>query len=281
MKIISSISQLRNTLAPYRKKGKSIGFVPTMGALHEGHASLLRRCKKENSVSVLSIFVNPTQFGPDEDLKEYPRDKKKDVLLAKKEKVDIIFYPSEKTIYPAGYLTYVDVGQLGHVLEGRSRPGHFRGVATVVTKLLNMVGPDRLYLGAKDAQQCIVIQRVVQDLNLPVSVVVCPTVREADGLAMSSRNQYLTAAQRKEAAILYQALNQAKSEIQKGFRDATRIRYLIEQTIRTQSAGDIDYVACVDAGTLEPLNILKDTALLAVAVRWGRTRLIDNMTVKI
>jgi len=281
MNIATSISQIQKFLAAARNKGKSIGFVPTMGALHHGHSTLLRRSRKDNDVSVLSIFVNPTQFGLNEDFTKYPRDKKKDVLLAKKENVDIIFYPSEKLMYPAGYLTFIEAGNLGQVLEGRSRPGHFRGVATVVAKLLNIVAPERMYLGAKDAQQCVVLKHLVTDLNFPTKIIIGPTVRESDGLAMSSRNQYLSPSERKDATVLYSSLLLAQNEIKRGLRDAAKTRFLIEQNIRTLSKGVIDYVACVDAETLNALTELKGNVLIALAARWGKTRLIDNISLSV
>jgi pantoate--beta-alanine ligase len=281
MKIVTTIPQLQKALSLARQKNKSIGFVPTMGALHAGHASLLNRSRKDNDVSVLSIFVNPTQFGPNEDFAKYPRDKKKDVLLAKKENVDIIFYPSENMMYPAGYLTFIEVANLGQVLEGRTRPGHFKGVTTVVGKLLNIINPDAMYLGAKDAQQCVVLKRMAEDLNIRTKIIVCPTVRENDGLAMSSRNQYLSPSERKDATVLYSSLILAKNEIKRGLRDAVKVRFLIEQNIRTLSKGEVDYVACVDENTLEPLTVLKGNVLVALAARWGKTRLIDNLTLSV
>ncbi len=278
MKIATTIPQLHNALSLARKKNKSVGFVPTMGALHEGHASLLRRSRKDNDISVLSIFVNPTQFGPHEDFTKYPRDKKKDVLLAKKENVDIIFYPSEKLMYPPGFTTYVETTELSYMLEGRVRPGHFRGVMTVVTKLLNLITPSTMYLGAKDAQQCMILKRMVTDLNISTRIVICPTVREADGLAMSSRNQYLSPADRKDATVLFSSLQLAQTEIKRGLRDAVKVRFLIEQNIRAHSKGEIDYVACVDGETLEPLTTVQGHVLITLAVRWEKTRLIDNVS---
>lgn len=279
MVIATTIKQIQNALAGARMKNESVGFVPTMGALHDGHLSLLRKSKKENKISVLSIFVNPAQFGPNEDFKKYPRDKKKDVLLAKQENIDIIFCPSEKLIYPAGYATFVEVVNLTNSLCGRTRPGHFKGVATVVTKLLNIVRPERMYLGQKDAQQCVVLKRLVKDLNFKTQIIICPTVRDNDGLALSSRNQYLSAEQRKEAVVLYRSLCLAKKEIRQGTKDAKRIRYLMEQNIRATSQAEIDYVACVNAESLEPLIEIKGNVLLAVAARWGATRLIDNLCI--
>jgi pantoate--beta-alanine ligase len=281
MRILTTIARTRRVLNEYRREKKTIGFVPTMGALHEGHLSLLRKCKKQNDICVVSIFVNPAQFGPREDFAKYPRDKKKDVLLAKKENVDIIFYPSEKEIYPTGYLTHIEVAGLSETLCGRSRPGHFRGVTTVVGKLLNIMTPDRLYLGQKDAQQCVIIRKMISDLNFPAAVVICPTVREPDGLAMSSRNQYLSERERREATVLDRSLTLARDRIAGGERDAAKIRHLIEQNIRSQSQGHIDYVACVAVDSLQPLQILDGEVLVALAVRWGRTRLIDNIIVKI
>ena len=281
MLIATTITAVQKFLKSAKQKNKTIGFVPTMGALHEGHLSLLQRAKKENDICILSIFVNPTQFGPNEDFAKYPRDKKKDVLLAKKENVDIIFYPSEKMMYPSEYLTFVDVGNLADVLCGRTRPGHFKGVATIVTKLLNIVRPNKMYLGQKDAQQGVILKRLGKDLNFSTNVIVCPTVREPDGLALSSRNKYLSALERKDATVLYSSLCLAKNEIRRGLRDATKARYLIEQNILTLSKGEIDYVACVNADSLEALTEIKGNVLLAVAARWGKTRLIDNIIISV
>ncbi len=264
-----------------KQKRKKIGFVPTMGYLHEGHASLLRQCKKENDISVLSIFVNPKQFAVNEDFEKYPRDQKKDELLAKKEKVDIIFHPSVKEIYPDGYLTSVAVERLGNYLCGKSRPGHFKGVATVVAKFLNIVLPDVLYLGQKDAQQALIIQRMIEDLNFPVKVKVLSTVREMDGLAMSSRNNYLTPQERKEAPILFQTLNSAKEKILAGEADIHSIIEMMRSTISKNTTGRIDYIECVNARTLEPINVLGGEVLIAVAVWFGQARLIDNLMVRI
>jgi pantoate--beta-alanine ligase len=281
MRIIKKIELLRRALRAIKRQNRTIGFVPTMGALHEGHLSLIRKARRENNVVVLSIFVNPKQFGPKEDFKAYPRPEKKDILLAKKEKVDIIFYPSEKEMYPAGFLTNVRVDTITSVLCGKSRPGHFAGVTTVVGKLLNAVGPDVLYLGQKDAQQAVVLKRMITDLNFPVAVKVCPIVREPDGLAMSSRNQYLAPKQRKEATVLFRALKKAKREIRAGEQNAAKITRGIRGMIRKQSSGKIDYISCVDAETLTSLKYLKGTVLIALAVKFGRTRLIDNIIVHI
>ncbi len=279
MQIVKTAKRMHIVSAGARAKGRRIGFVPTMGALHAGHAALMKRCREENDLCVLSIFVNPLQFGPDEDFAAYPRDKKKDVLLAKKENVDIILYPSAEEMYPAGSLTTIDVREITEPLCGRARPGHFRGVATVVAKLLNIVTPHVLYLGQKDAQQCAVIRQMVRDLNFPVQVAVVPTVREADGLAMSSRNRYLSLDQRRQAAFLFRALTTAQARIRQGEHRAARIEQLIRGVIREHTSGRIDYIACVDADTLKPRRIVAKKTLIALAVRIGRARLIDNILV--
>lgn len=281
MKIITTVKSLRQTIGKFRAKNKTIGFVPTMGFLHEGHASLLKQSKKDSDITVLSIFVNPLQFGPKEDLKNYPRDIKKDELLAKKENVDIIFYPSVDEIYPTGFLTHVQVEALSEKLCGTSRPGHFRGVTTVVLKLINMVAPDVMYLGQKDAQQAIIIRKMVDDLNVPVKVKIMPTVRESDGLAMSSRNTYLTDAERKEAVVLYKALRQAEKLIRSGERNAKGIVSGIAEMIAVESSGVIDYIECVDTTNLSSVKEIKGEALIALAVKFGRARLIDNILVRV
>ncbi len=281
MQVIRSIESIRRAVTKARSAGQRVGFVPTMGALHEGHLSLLRRCRKENDLVVLSIFVNPAQFGPAEDLARYPREQKKDKKLAKKEKVDIIFCPSIKTIYPKGYLTYIDVGKITEPLCGRFRPGHFRGVATVVGKLLNIVAPDVAYLGQKDAQQVVVVRQMVRDLNFPVAVRVCPTVRDPDGLALSSRNSYLSPVQRKEATVIYCSLKEAKALAHQGERRAGALLRGIRSRILSESSGILEYVECVHAGTLAPLRGVEGKVMIAVAVRFGRTRLIDNIVFEV
>jgi pantoate--beta-alanine ligase len=261
------------------KKGKRVGFVPTMGYLHQGHAALLRKCKKENDLCVLSIFVNPTQFGPHEDYRRYPRDKKHDEMLAKKEKVDIIFYPSVKEMYPSGYLTTISIHEITGVLCGSSRPGHFQGVATIVAKLINAVNPTTLYLGQKDAQQIVVIKKMVADLNWPIRIKAVSTVREKGGLALSSRNSYLSLKERFQARSLYQSLKHAQMLIRKGERRSKVIIAQIKKMIKKNSLTKIDYINCVDAKTLRPMNHLKGDVLIALAVFVGKTRLIDNMLV--
>jgi len=278
MRVVTSIKSLRRLLGRARSQKKTVGFVPTMGYLHEGHASLLRRCKKENDVCVLSIFVNPKQFGPKEDFTKYPRDKKKDEQLAKKENVDIIFYPSVDEMYPTGYLTYVDVECLSDVLCGQSRPGHFKGVATVVAKLIHSVMPDVMYLGQKDAQQALIIRKMAEDLNMPLAIKIVPTVRERDGLAMSSRNVYLTPEERAEATVLYRSLQEAKNKILSGQRDAASITDAMAAMIE-QTRGRIDYIACVDAQTLKSVEKISGPVLIALAVYFGKARLIDNVIV--
>lgn len=280
MKIIRSINLMQKAACAVRKSGKTIGFVPTMGALHEGHMSLIRRARKENDCVVVSIFVNPAQFGPKEDFKKYPRPFAADVAKCRQEKVDIIFCPGAHEMYPSGYKTYVEVADLGNYLCGVSRPGHFKGVATVVAKLLNIVRPDAAYFGQKDAQQVAVIQRMVADLNFPLRIKVMPTVREHDGLAMSSRNAYLNREERQQAVALSRALRLARSMVSSGTRDSRTIIAAMSSLIKSQKKAQIDYVAIVDASCLEPVKRIARKALVALAVRFGKTRLIDNSILK-
>lgn len=277
MRVVTTIKSLRQIISKARSKGKRVGFVPTMGYFHDGHVSLMRQSKKENDLSVVSIFVNPKQFGPKEDLKNYPRDRKRDEQLAKQVDVDIIFYPSVDEMYPTGYLTSVEVEVLSDQLCGATRPGHFKGVATVVAKLMNIVSPDVMYLGQKDAQQAVIIKKMVDDLNFPVKVKVMPTVREKDGLAMSSRNSYLTAEERREATVLYRSLQEAKRQIQAGERSAARIIQLIQKEIKKYSLAKVDYIQCVDAENLNSVGKISGKTLIALAVYFGRARLIDNV----
>jgi len=281
MLIIKDIKSLRKVLDKASRQEQKIGFVPTMGYFHEGHLSLMRQAKKECDLCVVSIYVNPKQFGPREDLKKYPRNLKRDVSMIDKENVDILFVPSDNVVYPKSYLTYIDVEKITATLCGRFRPGHFKGVATVVAKLLNMVRPDIMYLGQKDAQQVAVLKQMVTDLNFPVTVRVVPTAREKDGLAMSSRNVYLTAQERLEAPVLYQALQMAAKRIKQGERSSFQIVRSITNSITQQSQGKIQYVECVDPNNLEPLKTIKGTVLIALAVFFGKTRLIDNVIVPI
>jgi len=250
--------------------------VPTMGCFHEGHLSLMRRAREENGFVVVSLFVNPTQFGPSEDFREYPRDLDCDARLAEEVGVDLIFNPSVEEMYPEGYQTCVEVGKLSEGLCGASRPGHFRGVATVVLKLFNIVRPDRAYFGRKDYQQLKVIERMVRDLNLPVEIVGMPIVREPDGLAMSSRNAYLSPEEREAALALSKSLSYAQGLLGKGIVSGEELRRRVEEFIQRETLARIDYVAVVDPETLDRLAEVKDEAVLALAVRIGGTRLIDN-----
>ncbi len=280
MRIIRSPKQMSEICRQLKRKGFSIGFVPTMGVLHEGHFSLVREALRENNRVVVSIFVNSLQFAPREDFLRYPRALKKDAAACRKEKVDFIFYPSVEQMYAQGFKTRVTVADLGDVLCGKSRPGHFQGVATVVLKLFNIVQPDKAYFGQKDAQQGLVIRRMAKDLNVPVGIKIMPIVRHCDGLAMSSRNQYLGPEERKDAAVLYLALKKAKDLIGRGIRDSRSIIKEIKRLIADKKPRKIDYISIVNLDNLEPLGIIKDKALLALAVWFGKTRLIDNIILK-
>jgi len=264
-----------------REEGKSIGFVPTMGALHQGHLSLMQRARRENDIVVMSIFVNPIQFGPGEDYRRYPRPFEKDRLIAQREGVDIIFYPSVSEMYGEEYSTYVEVEKLSNRLCGLSRPGHFRGVASVVCKLFNIVKPRVAYFGQKDYQQLKIINRMIQDLNMEVEIRECPIVREPDGLAMSSRNSYLSSQERKEAFSLYKALKRAKQLIKAGNSGPDVISEM-EEIIQRDPHAKIDYIKIVNPETLEDMKTIKPgrTVLVALAVWIGKTRLIDNILVK-
>jgi len=274
--VIRTVAELRLRTQKCGSLGRRIGLVPTMGYLHEGHAQLIRRARQECGLVVASVFVNPTQFGPREDLDKYPRDLPRDLEVAGAAGADLVFAPGVAEVYPEGYCTYVEVRGLSEVLCGASRPGHFRGVTTVVTKLFNMVGPDRAYFGQKDYQQTVVIRRMVQDLNLPVEVVVVPTVREPDGLAMSSRNVYLSPAERQAAAILPRTLALAEAALQRGERDGLRLQGLLRESLRAEPLAQLDYIAVADPDTLTPLERIEGRVLVALAVTIGRTRLIDN-----
>jgi pantoate--beta-alanine ligase len=263
-----------------RRAGKSIGFVPTMGALHEGHLGLVRRCRAENDWCVVSIFVNPLQFGPSEDFERYPRDLVRDNALLERESTDVVFLPTPQTMYPPGFSTRVEEKALSKSLCGASRPGHFTGVATVVLKLFNLVQPTRAYFGQKDAQQARIIQQMVRDLAVPVEIVVLPIVREPDGLAMSSRNAYLDPDQRRRAAVLFQALDWARKTIDNGERSADTVVRGIRERIEAATART-DYVSVVDLESLRDVSAVRGTVLIAVAAFFGTTRLIDNVIVHI
>ncbi|HEY4689289.1 MAG TPA: pantoate--beta-alanine ligase [Anaerolineae bacterium] len=252
------------------------GFAPTMGYLHEGHLSLVRRAKAENDRVAVSIFVNPTQFGPNEDLAAYPRDLERDLKLLEPLGVDLVFHPTPEGMYPSHFQTYVSVEEVTKVLEGAARPGHFRGVATVVAKVLNIAQADRAYFGQKDAQQVIIIKRLVADLAIPVQIVVCPTVREPDGLAMSSRNTYLNLQERRAATVLYRALCAAQEQFEAGTRNGGGLRETMRSTLAREPLAKVEYVSAADPETLLELDQVGDRLLLSMAVRIGKTRLIDN-----
>jgi pantoate--beta-alanine ligase len=274
MQVVGPILEIR---ALRQQLGDSVGFVPTMGYLHEGHLALVKQARVENSAVIVSIYVNPTQFGPREDFGAYPRELNRDLELLRKEGVDIVFVPSDDEMYPPEFNSWVDVEKVTERLEGASRPGHFRGVATIVAKLFNIVQPTKAYFGQKDAQQAVVIKRMVADLNLGIEIVVVPTVRESDGLAMSSRNIYLSPGERQAATILFKALTLARQLSQGGEKDAGKIRRQMTSLIQKEPLAEIDYVSIADAETLDELNLIDRPALASLAVRIGKTRLIDNM----
>ena len=286
MPIIHELSELRQVISSRKKAGQTVGFVPTMGALHEGHLSLVRAARKQCDCVVVSIFVNPTQFGPNEDYSKYPRTLEADCELLRNENVDFVFAPSAETVYPSGHETFIEVGSVAEPLEGRSRPGHFRGVASVVLKLFNMVQPDAAFFGQKDYQQVQVIRKMIDDLNVPVELVVCPTVRESDGLAMSSRNQYLSPQEREDALVLSRSLAKATFRIcgEKNC-DITSLRKEMEQMILAVKNAKIDYISFADPDTLREIDSL-DTKrpgkiVVLLAVRIGATRLIDNRVLEL
>ncbi len=274
MKIVRSIPDLK---AARRTLPGSLGFVPTMGYLHEGHLSLVRHARAENDHTAVSIFVNPTQFLPNEDFKTYPRDEAQDLALLEKEAADLVFLPEVRDMYPDGYGTFVNVEGLSSVLEGARRPGHFRGVATVVAKLFNLVEPTRAYFGQKDAQQVLVLKKMVADLNMNLEIIVCPTLREKTGLAMSSRNVYLTPEERHHACIIPQALFAARELLLAGERNGDSLRRRMRQMIETVPGVRIDYVSVADPETLVELEQVTKTALASLAVNFGPIRLIDNI----
>jgi pantoate--beta-alanine ligase len=272
VKVVRTRAELREARAALMGH---VGFVPTMGALHEGHGSLIQTARDNNVSVVASIFVNPTQFGPNEDFARYPRDEAADLALLDSLGVDVAYLPSVDEMYPPGGTTFVDVGPLGEVLEGARRPGHFRGMATVVTKLFSMVQPHRAYFGQKDGQQSVVVRRFTRDLGLPVEIMVCPTVRESDGLALSSRNRYLTPDERAQAPALYQALQAAKNAAADGERSADKLRSVMLDALARAASGEPDYVSIADAESLEELTVLDRPALASLAVKFPSARLID------
>jgi len=279
VKIIHTIEEMSNFSKKTHLKAQTIGFVPTMGALHEGHLSLIRQARKENDIVVVSIFVNPIQFGQKEDYRRYPRNLKLDAQACRKEDVDIIFCPDREEMYPANYKTYVTVRDLSDVLCGQFRPGHFQGVATVVAKLFHIINPDIAYFGQKDAQQSIIIKKMVEDLKFAVKIKIIPTIREKDGLALSSRNAYLHKGQRRDALVLYQALTLAKNLIRQGKIDSSEVIGKMKELINKKKSANIQYVAIVDPKDLLPVDKIRDKVLVALSVWIGKTRLIDNIII--
>lgn len=281
MRIVKNREEIREIVKKAQMADQSIGFVPTMGYLHQGHLSLMKKARAENDLLVISIFVNPTQFGPNEDFSSYPRDLSRDEQLAATAGVDYIFAPEKKEMYPISFQTSVQVTHLSKNLCGEKRPGHFAGVCTIVTKLFNLIQPDRAYFGQKDAQQAIIIQQLVKDLDLSTEVVVCPIVREADGLAMSSRNKHLNPAERKEALILYKSLIMVKEMVKNGQINADFLKTKMMAMITDVKGAKIDYVAIVALETLQPVEKLRGQILIALAVFIGKTRLIDNIILEV
>ena len=280
MKVVDTIARMSTLVKIFKKEGKSISLVPTMGYLHEGHLSLVKAAKKHTDVVIMSIFVNPLQFGPKEDFEKYPRNLKKDEELATAAGADIIFCPTVKDMYPAGYSTFVNVEGLTDTLCGASRPGHFKGVTTVVAKLFEIVSPDIAYFGQKDAQQAAVIKKMTVDLNMGIEIKIMPIIREPDGLAMSSRNVYLSEPERAHAIILHESLGKAESLIRSGERDAKKIIKAMQDLIKNVPVAKIDYVSIVDAADLKETRTISGDILIALAVFIGKTRLIDNIIMK-
>ena len=278
MELVHNIEEVRSRVRSWKKDGFSVGLVPTMGYLHEGHQSLIKKAVEENDKVVVSIFVNPMQFGENEDLETYPRDINKDSKLCDETGADLIFNPKPEEMYKEGFCSYVDMNGLTTELCGKSRPIHFRGVMTVVTKLFNIVTPDRAYFGMKDAQQLCVIKRMVKDLNMDIDVIGCPIIREEDGLAKSSRNTYLNKEERKAALILYKTISLGKDLLVSGERDVNTIINKMKDNINKEPLAKIDYVEAVDLETVEKIDVIKGKVLIAMAVYIGKTRLIDNFT---
>ena len=280
MRIIRNPKQMYARVTALKKRDKRIGLVSTMGALHEGHLSLIRQARKENDFIVVSIFVNPAQFSPKEDFRKYPRNLTLDSKLCREEDVDVIFYPSARDMYPAGnFKTHVEVTGLSDLLCGRWRPGHFRAVTTVVMKLLNIAYPDIVYFGQKDAQQAIIIKKMIEDLNIPVKIKIMPIVRDKDGLAMSSRNSYLDRQERADALVLFKSLKLAKKLIKKGMRSSPGLIREMKKLMNKKKSVKIDYISIVDPSNLTPIRRITNNCLILLAVRIGKTRLIDNIIV--
>jgi pantoate--beta-alanine ligase len=279
-KIITSIAKMKQFSLQAKKKDQTIGFVPTMGYLHDGHLALVKKAKEQCDIVVVSIFVNPTQFGPKEDLKKYPRDLARDKAILNKMKVDAIFYPAASSMYPIGYSTFIEVAGIQNGLCGALRPGHFRGVATIVMKLFNIVKPDVAYFGRKDYQQQTIIKKMANDLNMDIKIIDMPTIREMDGLAMSSRNKYLNSTDRKKAAILSRALRFAKELAGSGIKDTKTIKTAMVKLIKTKPGIKIDYINIVDPSTLKDIKTIRGKGVIALAAYLGKTRLIDNIEVQ-
>jgi len=279
--LVSTIAEVQQAVGRARDRNLKVGLVPTMGALHAGHVSLIRAARAETGFVVVSIFVNPTQFGPGEDFSRYPRTLEVDLDICRREGVDLVFAPAAETVYPADFHTYVEVHELQDVLCGPSRPGHFRGVATVVCKLFNIVQPAVAYFGQKDFQQARIIQQLVGDLNLPLEVRICPTIREADGLALSSRNRYLNGEQRSHATVLYRSLQEVKAAVEKGERDPVALQRHLAERITATPGAILDYAEVRSAETLRTQPRLQGDVLVAVAVKFGGTRLIDNVLLQV
>ena len=280
MKVVTTIKEVRENVKQWKKEGQTVGFVPTMGYLHEGHGSLITKARENNDKVVVSIFVNPMQFGPTEDLDSYPRDLEKDSKYCESLGVDLIFHPEPSEMYHDDFSSYVDMSVLTEELCGLSRPVHFRGVCTVVNKLFNIVQPDRAYFGEKDAQQLAIIKHMVQDLNMDIEVVGCPIIREEDGLAKSSRNTYLSEDERKAALVLSRSLKEGRKLVDDGEKDAAKVKKTITDIIEKEALAKIDYVEVVDWNTLEPVEKIDGPVLTAIAVYIGKTRLIDNFIVE-
>ncbi|MDP8234029.1 MAG: pantoate--beta-alanine ligase [Candidatus Saelkia tenebricola] len=280
MKIFKSAKSVQNYILSLKRQGRRIGFVPTMGCLHDGHLSLIKRARKDNDVVVLSIFINPIQFGPNEDYKHYPRSLKMDLMLARNGGVDVVYYPDSREMYTEDHCTYVEVNGISEVLCGEFRPGHFKGVTTVCAKLFNIVQPDIVYLGKKDYQQAIIIKQMVKNLNMPLRIKIVPIVREKDGLAISSRNRNLTKGNRKQALVIFKSLQTVRGLVKDGVKDTGKIKSKVENIISNMPGIKVEYIRVVDLKLLQPVAVIKKPVLLAIVVWIKKVRLIDNIILK-